>query len=109
MGVGVVFGRLTGVVRRVQTMAVRNVRVMGGLFMVSIGMMFSRFAVVGRSMFVMFCGFSVVFSSIVMVHRNILSRGVMCGRRTGPVPLGPSGIIYEFRYSLRIVAAASGD
>ena len=35
MGVGVVFGRLPGVVCRVEPVAVGDVRVMGGLFMMA--------------------------------------------------------------------------
>ena len=79
MGVGVVFGRLPGVVCRVEPVAVRDVRVMGGLFVVPVGVVFGSFAVVSRSMLVMFSCFSVVFSSIVMVHRNTLLRGEIRG------------------------------
>jgi hypothetical protein len=79
MGVGVVFGRLFAVVCRVEPVAVGDVRVMGGLFVVSVGVVFGSFAVVSRSMLVMFSRFSVVFSSIVLVHRNILFRGEMGG------------------------------
>jgi hypothetical protein len=63
------------VVCRVQPVAVGDMRVMGGFFVVSAGVMFGSFAVVRRGVFVMFSRFSVVFSSIVMVHRNILFRG----------------------------------
>lgn len=79
MGVGVVFGRLPGVVCRVEPVAVRDMRVMGGLFVVSVGVVFGSFAVVSRSMLVMFSRLSVVFSSIVLVHRNILFLGEMRG------------------------------
>ena len=74
------FGRLAGMVCRVEPVAVRDVRVMGCLFVVSVGVVFGSFAVVSRGMLVMFSRFSVVFSSIVMVHRNILFRGEMRGR-----------------------------
>ena len=77
MGVGVVFGRFLGVVCRVEPVAVRDVGVMGGLFVVSVGLVFGSFAVVSRSMLVMFSRLFVVFSSIVLVHRNILFRGEM--------------------------------
>ena len=79
MGVGVVFGRLLGVVCRVEPVAVRDMRVMGGLFVVSVGVVFGSFAVVSRGMLAIFSCFSVVFSSIVMVHRNTLFRGEIRG------------------------------
>jgi len=79
MGIGVVFGRLPRMVCRMEPVAVRDVRVMGGLFVVSVGVVFGSFAVVSRSMLMMFSRFFVVFSSIVMVHRNILFRGEMRG------------------------------
>lgn len=79
MGVGVVFCRLPRMVCSVEPVAVRDVRVMSGLFVVSVGVVFGSFAVVSGRMLVMFSRFSVVVSSIVLVHRNILFRGEMRG------------------------------
>lgn len=69
MGVGVVFGGFAGVVRGMQPVTVGDMRVVRGLLVILVHMVFGGFAVVGRGVLVMFGGFLVVFSGFVMVHR----------------------------------------
>lgn len=71
VGFGMVFGGFAGMVRRMKSMAVCSVCVMGGLFVVTRRMMFGGCLMVSRSMLVMFCSFSVMFRSFVVLHRNI--------------------------------------
>ena len=73
MGVGVVLGGFTGVMRRMKPVAVRYMGVVGGLLVVPFRMVFGSFAVVSRGMLVMFSSFFVVFGSFVVLHRSILS------------------------------------
>ena len=80
MRVGMVFGGFAGMVRGVKSVTMGDVGVVRGLLVVSLLVMFSRFAVVRRSVLVMFGSFSMVFRSFV-VHRIILFRGEMWGRR----------------------------
>ncbi len=68
MGVGMMLGGFIGVVGRMQTMAVSDVRVMRRFFMVPLLVMFSSLAVVSRSVLVMFRSFSMVFRSFVVLH-----------------------------------------
>ncbi|HEX3744437.1 MAG TPA: hypothetical protein VHW09_10925 [Bryobacteraceae bacterium] len=65
MGFGVVFGSFTRVVRRVQTVPVRYMGVMRGLFVVTFFVMFGSFVVVGGRMLVMFSSLLMVFCSFV--------------------------------------------
>jgi hypothetical protein len=58
--VGVMLARLLSVVRRVIVMPVRDMRVMTGLFMVAVGVLFGRGAMMLRGVFVMFSGFQMM-------------------------------------------------
>ena len=75
MGVGVVLGGFAGVVRRMKSVAVRDMRVMRGLLVIPFRMVLGSLAVVRRGVLVMFSSFSVVFGSFVMLHGSILSPG----------------------------------
>jgi hypothetical protein len=81
VGFRMVFGGFAGMVRRMKSMSVCSVCVMGGLFVVTRRMVFGGGLMVSRSMLVMFCSFSVMFRSFVVLHRNILFRGDICGGR----------------------------
>lgn len=70
---GVMFGRLFGVMSRVQMMSVRDVRVMCGLFMLADLVMLGGFAMMARGMFVMLSRFVMVFCPFVCCHRDPLS------------------------------------
>jgi len=73
VGVGVVFGGFAGVVRRMKSVAVRDMRVVRSLLVIPFGMVFGSLAVVSRGVLVMFGSFSMVFGSFVMLHGSILS------------------------------------
>ena len=66
--VGVVFRGFARVMRGVQSVTVRHMGVVRGFFVVSVLVMFSRFAVVSSSVFVMFGGFSMMFGSFLVLH-----------------------------------------
>jgi len=68
---GVVLGGLAGVVGRMQSMAVRDMRMVGGFFVISLLVVMGSFTVVRGCMFVVFGGFSMVFGGFV-AHRMIL-------------------------------------
>lgn len=89
-----VFGGFAGMVRRMKSMSVRSVCVMGGLFVVTRRVVFGGCLVVSRSMLVMFCSFSVMFRSFVVLHRNILFPGDIYGSRLKGRP--PHGNSIEF-------------
>jgi len=88
MGIGVVLGGFTGVVRGVKSMAVRDVRMVGGLFVIPFGMVFGSFAVVSRGVLVMFSSFFVVFGSFVLLHGSFLSHGELRGAASIAAPRG---------------------
>jgi hypothetical protein len=69
VGVCVMLGGFAGVVRGMQPVAMGDMRVVRGLLMILVRMVFGGLAVVGRRVLVMFGGFLVLFSSFVMVHR----------------------------------------
>lgn len=77
---GVVFGGLAGMMCRVQSMPMRDMGMVGGFFVISILVVCGSFAVVSRSVLVMFSSFSVVFGSFVG-HGIILFHGEMRGIR----------------------------
>ena len=77
---GVVFGGFAGMVRSMKPVPVSDMRMVRGFFVITLFVVSSGFAVVGRRMLVMFSSFSVMICSFV-VHPNILFRGEMCGRR----------------------------
>jgi hypothetical protein len=77
--VGVVLGRFAGMVRGMKPVAVCDMRVVRGLFVILFGVVLGSLAVVGRSMLVVFSSFSVMFRSFVVVHRDILFPGEICG------------------------------
>jgi|HubBroStandDraft_6_1064221.scaffolds.fasta_scaffold557863_1 hypothetical protein len=81
MRVGVVLGRLAGMVGRVKPVSVRDMRVVRGFFVVLFDVVFGSFAVVGRSMLVVVSSFVVMFGSFVVVHRTILFLGEIDGCR----------------------------
>lgn len=62
--VGVMLARFLRVVRRVVVMALRDVRVVPGLFMVGVGVMFGRGAMMLRGVFVMFSSFQVMIGDL---------------------------------------------
>ncbi|HEX3745437.1 MAG TPA: hypothetical protein VHW09_15950 [Bryobacteraceae bacterium] len=75
MGIGMMLGGFAGVVGSMKTVAVSHVRVMRGLFMVALSVVFSSLAVVSRSMLMMFGSFSMVFGSFVVLHPVPLFHG----------------------------------
>jgi len=87
VGVGVMLGGFTGVMRRMQSMAMGDVRMVGGFFVVPLLVVMGSFAVVCGCMFVVFGGFSMVIGSFVL-HRIFLFRGESAG---GPAWPGPRG------------------
>jgi hypothetical protein len=72
VGVGVVFGGFAGVVRRMKSVAVRDMRVVRSLLVIPFGMVFGSLAVVSRGVLVMFSSFCMVFGSFVVLHGIIL-------------------------------------
>ena len=77
MRVGGVLGGFAGMVGGMQPVSMSDVRVVRGLFVVTLRMMFSSFAVVSRSVLVVFSSFFMMFRSFVVVHRNFLFPGEM--------------------------------
>lgn len=69
MRVGVVFGGFAGMVRRMQPMSVGDMRVMRGLFVVTLFVVFGSFPVVSGRMFVVLSSFPMMFRSFVVFHR----------------------------------------
>ena len=76
---GVMLGGFAGVMRRMQSMAVRDMRMVRGRFVISLLVVMSSFAVVLGCMFVVLGGFQMMFGSFV-VHRIIL----FSWRKRGP-------------------------
>jgi hypothetical protein len=62
--VGVMLARLLGVMRCVIVMPRSDVRVVTGLFMVGVGVMFGRGAMMLRGVFVMFSSFQVMIGDL---------------------------------------------
>jgi hypothetical protein len=62
--VGVMLARLLRVVRCMVVMPVRDVRVVTGLFMVGVGVMFGRGAMMLRRVFVMFSSFQMMIGDL---------------------------------------------
>jgi len=81
MGAGVVLGDFTDVVRRMQSVAVRDMRMVRGLLMIPFRMVFGSLAVVSR-------GVLVVFGSFVVLHGSILCPGELHGAAGIAVPRG---------------------
>jgi len=68
MGIGVVLGGFSGVVRRMQSVAVRDMSVVRGFLVIAFRMVFRSLAVVSRGVIVMFGSFSMVLDSFVVRH-----------------------------------------
>jgi len=66
MLVGMVFGRFAGVVRRMKTVPVSDMRVVRPLLMIAGFMVTCGFAMVSRCVFVVFCRLFVVVGAFVI-------------------------------------------
>ena len=88
MGVGVVFGGFVGVVRRMKSVAVGDMRVVRSSLVIAFRMVFGSFAVVSRGVLVMFSSFYMVFGSFVVLHGSFLSPGELRGAGSIAAPRG---------------------
>jgi hypothetical protein len=76
---GVMLARFFGVMRRVQMMTVRDVRVMTRFLMIACLMMLRRFAVMMRGVFMVFGGMVMMFRALVFCH-SLAPCALKCGK-----------------------------
>jgi hypothetical protein len=74
MSLGVKQAGFVRVLVRLQTMAMGNMRVMGGLFMVAVFVVIRGFAMMDRRFFVMLGGFAVMFRAFMSRRHEIVLR-----------------------------------
>jgi hypothetical protein len=89
MMLGVMLGRLVGVMRGVQAMGMRDVGVMAGLFMLAALVVLGRFAMMAsRALMVLGGGLVVVAAGVGFgAHGFILLLGSSCRWRSAPAKL----------------------
>ena len=75
VGIRMELGGFARVMGRMQPVSVSDVRVVSGLFVVTLFVVLGGLTMVGGSMLVMLSSFSVMFRSFLVVHRDILFPG----------------------------------